>query len=136
MKKLFVSFICILFILALIGCSKISKEPQLNLKYDGRTYMTLLIEYQDNNTKNKLQGDYGTSYLKIKQHSKLEFVSTKSIDKCTLLIQKAETKEKVKEQTLNYDTVDTNIPPGKYIYTFSTKWEGGSAKFIEMVEIE
>lgn len=82
------------------------------------------------------EGELVNNYLKIKQNSKLQYMSSKSIDKCTLLIQRADTKEKVKEITLDNNNANTSISQGKYIYTFSLEWKNGSAKFIKLIEIE
>lgn len=136
MKKLALFLIGAVFLFILIGCSKEPKEPYLNLVYNGYTNTTILVEYNDSLTEKSYQGESGNNYLKIVQDDKLLYKSSKSIDKCTLLIQKADVKEKVKEITLDDNNVDTSIPQGKYIYTFSVYWENSSAKFIKLIEIE
>lgn len=136
MKKINILLIGLIFIFSVIGCSKESKEPYLNLIHNGYTNTTLLVEYQENDDKSSIEGTVGTNYLKLKQYSKLEYKSSKSIDKCSLLIQNVETKEKVKEVILDTHNVITNIAQGKYIYTFFTEWKNGNAKFIKYIEIE
>ena len=136
MKRLTLLLIGLVFIFALMGCSKKSKEPYLTLVYNGYTNTTILVEYKDNGIEKSYQGDIGNNYLKIKGDSKLQYKPSKSIDNCTLLIQRADSKEKVKEINLDNNNVVTSIPQGKYIYTFSTEWRTGSAKFIKLIEIE
>jgi len=136
LKKIILLLVGLIVITTFIGCSKQSKEPYLTLGYNGFTNTTVLINYQDNNTKHNYEAQLGNNYLKVSQNSQVDYYSSKDIDSCTLLIQNAETKEKVEEIVLDSNIVKTNIPQGKYIYTFSTKWKNGSSKFIELIEIQ
>ena len=136
MKRVIILLIAIMFIFALFGCSTQPKEPTLNLVYDGYTNTTSLIDYRDNSTERNYQIDLGNSYIKVKQGSNLQYKSSNSKSKCTLLIQMSDTKEKVKEVVLDKNSVDTSIPQGKYIYNFLIEWNNGSAKFMKLIEIE
>lgn len=128
--------IALMFIFTLISCSKEPTEPYLTLIYNGFTHTTNLAEYKDNDTEKSYQGEQGNNYLRIRKNSILEYKSSKSEEKCTLLIQRSETKKKVKELALDTNDVDTTVPQGKYIYTFSLEWKNGSAKFIKLIEIQ
>lgn len=123
MRKMIILLIALMFIFTLIGCSKEPTEPYLTLGYNGYTNTTNLVEYKDNDTEKSYQGEQGNNYLRIKKNSKLQYKSSKSEDKCTLLIQRSDTKEKVKKIALDTNNVDTTIPQGKYIYTFSLEWK-------------
>lgn len=136
MKKIMITLIGVVFFFTLFGCSKEPEEPFFNLIYNGYTNMTRILEYQDKDIIRVTKGEVGTDYLKLKQGSKLEYKSSESIDKCTLLIQNMESKEKVKEVILDTYKVDTDISQGKYIYTFFAEWKDGSAKFIKFIQIE
>ena len=137
MKRSSIILIVIVCIFVLIGYSKKASDPMLTLVHNGYTNTTILAEYkQDDFEKDYKQDDFGNSYLDIKQGEKLEYKLLNREGKCTLLIQKSDNKEIVKEIVLDNQKVDTSIPKGKYIYNFLTEWENGSAKFIKLIEIE
>lgn len=96
------------------------------------------MKYKNDDSKKSYEGELGINYLKIKQGSQLQykFSNKEDADKSTLLIQKADTKEKVKELVLDDNSVETSIPQGKYIYNFLIEWKNGSAKFIKLIEVE
>ena len=137
MKKSSIIVVVIICIFVLIGYSKKASEPMLTLVHNGYTNTTILAEYkEDDSEKNYNQDDFGNSYLDIKQGEKLEYKLLNRKGKCTLLIEKADSKETVKEIVLDNQKVDTSIPKGKYIYNFLIELENGSAKFIKLIEIK
>lgn len=137
MKRSSIIVVVIICIFVLIGYSKKVSEPMLTLVHNGYTNTTVLAEYKENDSeKNYNQDDFGNSYLDIKQGEKLEYKLLNRKGKCTLLIEKSDNKETVKEMVLDNQKVDTSIPNGKYIYNFLIEWENGSAKFIKLIEIK
>ena len=137
MKRSRIILIVIVFIFVLIGYSKKASDPMLTLVHNGYTNTTILAEYkQDDFEKDYNQDDFGNSYLDINQGEKLEYKLLNRKGKCTLLIEKSDSKEAVKEIVLDNQKVDTSIPKGKYIYNFLVEWENGNAKFIKLIEIE
>ena len=98
MKKLRIASIITICTFILLGCSKKSSEPMLNLIYSGYTNTTTLVEIEENNTKNFYnQGDFGNNYLKISQGKNLQYKLFNRIGKCTLLIQNSDTNEIIKD---------------------------------------
>lgn len=137
MKKLRIALIITMCTFILLGCSKKSSEPMLNLIYNGYTNTTTLVEFEENNTKNFYnQGDFGNNYLKISQGKNLQYKLFNREGQCTLLIQNSDTNEIIKEIVLTDENIDTSIDKGKYIYTFLIEWENGSSKFIKLIEIQ
>jgi hypothetical protein len=136
MRRIKILLVGVMLIFFLFGCSKITTEPTLNLINGGITNTTILVEYKINGVEKNYGGEFGTSHLKIKQGNKLQYKSSASENKCTLLIESLDTKKKVKEVVLDNNNVDTSVPQGKYIYNFLVEWKDGSAKFIKFIEIE
>jgi hypothetical protein len=143
-NKIIVLIGLIMVAFALFGCEKQYKQSPLyvSIVYEGRAYSTTPVDYKYKGTKKHSDETLGNIYIKIKQGAQAQCRVTNLYSdesKCTLTIQKSDTKEKIKEVVLNnndLNNLDTSIPKGKYIYSFSMDWKNGSAKFIGLIEIE